>query len=108
MDATESEMRHIINERKLQLNNEKEANFPADMVIEGSDQHGRWYMTSWLLSHAMAGGDKVTKRGDVPFLNMKTHGMILDQDGVKLSKSKMKSFVHPRDVLDGTMKADGQ
>lgn len=52
---------------------------PADLYLEGSDQHRGWFHTSLLTS--------VANRGDAPYKACLTHGFILDGKGHKMSKS---------------------
>ncbi len=52
---------------------------PADLYLEGSDQHRGWFHTSLLTS--------VATRGRAPYLACLTHGFILDGEGRKMSKS---------------------
>ena len=54
--------------------------FPADMYLEGSDQHRGWFNTSMLSSMAT--------NGAAPFKALLTHGFTVDSDGNKQSKSK--------------------
>ncbi|MBT6538629.1 MAG: isoleucine--tRNA ligase [Francisellaceae bacterium] len=53
--------------------------FPADLYLEGSDQHRGWFQTSLLLS--------VATQGCAPFKEVLTHGFIVDGQGRKMSKS---------------------
>lgn len=53
---------------------------PADMYLEGSDQHRGWFQSSLLLS--LAGNKKA------PFESVLTHGFMVDEDREKISKSK--------------------
>ena len=53
--------------------------FPANLVLEGHDQHPRWFLTSLVSSVALT--------GQAPFANLKTHGHLLNEKGVKMSKS---------------------
>lgn len=53
--------------------------WPADLYLEGSDQHRGWFQSS--LIEAVATGNTE------PYRNVVTHGFILDQDGRKMSKS---------------------
>ncbi len=63
---------------------------PADLYLEGSDQHRGWFQSSLLESCAT--------RGRAPFKAIVTHGFILDEKGVdKMSKSKGNTMA-PGDV----------
>ncbi len=54
--------------------------FPADLYLEGSDQHRGWFQASLLPSLGVT--------GQPPFKALVTHGFIVAKDGTKLSKSK--------------------
>ncbi len=54
--------------------------WPAELYLEGSDQHRGWFQTSLLTS--------VATRGKAPFKTVLTHGFVNDKDGKKMSKSK--------------------
>ncbi len=54
--------------------------YPADMYLEGSDQHRGWFQSSLLVSSAI--------NGISPFKNLVTHGFTNDAKGEKMSKSK--------------------
>lgn len=56
--------------------------FPADLYLEGSDQHRGWFQSSLLLSVALT--------GKPPFRAVLTNGFVVDLDGKKLSKSRGK------------------
>jgi len=56
--------------------------FPADLYLEGSDQHRGWFQSSLLLSVALT--------GKAPFRAVLTNGFVVDLDGKKLSKSRGK------------------
>ena len=56
--------------------------FPADLYLEGSDQHRGWFQSSLLLSVAMT--------GKAPFKTVLTNGFVVDVDGRKMSKSRGK------------------
>jgi isoleucyl-tRNA synthetase len=53
---------------------------PADMYVEGHDQHRGWFQSSLLTSVALF--------GDAPYREVVTHGFFLDADRAKMSKSK--------------------
>jgi isoleucyl-tRNA synthetase len=61
------------------LDREKHLYSPADMYLEGSDQHRGWFHSSLLTSVAM--------RGRAPYKNVLTHGFVVDENGKKMSKS---------------------
>ena len=52
---------------------------PADLYLEGSDQHRGWFQSSLLVG--------VGTRGKAPYKSILTHGFILDEKGYKMSKS---------------------
>ena len=58
----------------------KALDFPADVYIEGSDQHRGWFNSSLTTSVAMT--------GKPPYKSVLTHGFTVDAEGKKLSKSK--------------------
>lgn len=53
--------------------------FPADLYLEGNDQYRGWYNASLILS--------VATTGIAPYKKIVTHGMMVDANGVKFSKS---------------------
>ncbi|HUG38492.1 MAG TPA: isoleucine--tRNA ligase, partial [Candidatus Limnocylindrales bacterium] len=53
--------------------------WPAEMYLEGSDQHRGWFHSSLL--------EAVGTRGAPPFRSVLTHGFVVDSDGRKMSKS---------------------
>jgi isoleucyl-tRNA synthetase len=63
---------------------------PADMYLEGSDQHRGWFHSSLLAS--------VGTRGTAPYKSVLTHGFVVDGSGRKMSKS-MGNVVAPEDVI---------
>ncbi|BCD60595.1 MULTISPECIES: isoleucine--tRNA ligase [unclassified Nitratiruptor] len=63
--------------------------YPADLYLEGSDQHRGWFQSSLLVSGA------IEKRA--PFKAILTHGFTVDEKGEKMSKSK-GNVVAPMDV----------
>lgn len=58
----------------------KDLQSPADLYLEGSDQHRGWFHSSLLQS--------VGTRGKAPYKALLTHGFVLDEKGEKMSKSK--------------------
>jgi len=54
--------------------------FPADMYLEGSDQHRGWFHSSLLVSCML--------NGVPPYKSLLTHGFVVDGEGRKMSKSK--------------------
>lgn len=66
--------------------------FPADLYVEGSDQHRGWFQSSLLTSVATTGG--------APFKTVVTHGFVLDEKGFKMSKS-LGNVLDPRKVIEG-------
>ncbi|KAI2641062.1 tRNA synthetases class I-domain-containing protein [Xylaria nigripes] len=75
---------------------------PADVYLEGSDQHRGWFQSS-LLTRIAAGtkADAMFEKG-APFKQLITHGFTLDQDGKKMSKS-IGNVIEPQQVIDGTL-----
>ncbi len=69
---------------------------PADLYLEGSDQHRGWFQSSLLSSVAM--------RGAAPYRSVLTHGFTVDAQGMKMSKSR-GNVVAPQKVA-GTLGAD--
>jgi len=63
---------------------------PADLYLEGSDQHRGWFQTSLLSSISM--------RGEAPYKTVLTHGFTVDAKGHKMSKSK-GNVVAPQKVI---------
>ncbi|MDH4326371.1 MAG: class I tRNA ligase family protein, partial [Betaproteobacteria bacterium] len=57
-----------------------ELGFPADMYLEGSDQHRGWFHSSLLVSCML--------NGVPPYKSLLTHGFVVDGEGRKMSKSK--------------------
>ena len=53
--------------------------WPADLYLEGSDQHRGWFHSSLLTA--------VATRGAAPYKSVLTHGFVVDGDGKKMSKS---------------------
>src|SRR5262245_27653472 len=64
--------------------------WPADMYLEGSDQHRGWFHSSLLIG--------IGTRGQAPFRQVLTHGFVVDEQGRKMSKS-LGNTVEPGDVI---------
>ncbi len=64
--------------------------WPADLYLEGSDQHRGWFHSSLLESCAT--------RGRAPYDAVLTHGFVMDEEGRKMSKS-LGNVVTPQDVI---------
>jgi isoleucyl-tRNA synthetase len=65
--------------------------YPADMYLEGSDQHRGWFMSSMLTGCAID--------GRAPYDSLLTHGFAVDGEGRKMSKSR-GNVVAPQEVSD--------
>ena len=78
------------------LDQRSEVSCPADLYLEGSDQHRGWFQTSLLSSIAM--------RNAAPYKAVLTHGFTVDAKGHKMSKSKGNT-VAPQKVIK-TLGAD--
>ncbi len=72
------------------LEGREHTRWPADLYLEGSDQHRGWFQSSLLESSAT--------RGRAPFGAILTHGFTLDEKGEKMSKS-LGNSVEPADVI---------
>jgi len=73
------------------LEEHPELNVPADLYLEGSDQHRGWFQSSLLTS--------VAARGNAPYKTVLTHGFTVDGDGKKMSKS-LGNVMSPQDVVN--------
>src|SRR5690554_685856 len=67
------------------------AEWPADLYLEGSDQHRGWFHSSLLTGCALD--------GQAPYKALLTHGFVVDGQGKKMSKSK-GNVVAPQEVSD--------
>jgi len=74
----------------------KELQFPADLYLEGSDQHRGWFHSSLLVA--------VGTRGCAPYRSVLTHGFVVDGEGKKMSKSA-GNVIAPEEVI-GKLGAD--
>ncbi len=64
--------------------------WPADMYLEGSDQHRGWFQSSLLVG--------LGTRGRPPYKQVLTHGFLIDVDGRKMSKS-IGNVIAPAEVI---------
>lgn len=64
--------------------------FPADLYLEGSDQHRGWFHSSLLISEAV--------RGRAPYQAVLTHGYVVDGEGRKMSKS-VGNVIAPEELI---------
>ncbi len=69
----------------------RETGFPADLYLEGSDQHRGWFHSSLLVS--------CMRNGTPPYKALLTHGFVVDGEGRKMSKSK-GNVVAPQKISD--------
>jgi isoleucyl-tRNA synthetase len=65
--------------------------FPADFIAEGLDQTRGWFYTLMVIGAAL--------EGKAPFKNVIVNGLILAEDGKKMSKS-LKNYPDPNEVLE--------
>jgi len=72
------------------LEKRKDLKWPADMYLEGSDQHRGWFHSSLL--------ESCGTRGRAPFESILSHGFVVDGKGMKMSKS-MGNVISPEDIL---------
>ena len=67
-----------------------ELTWPAEMYLEGSDQHRGWFQSSLLVG--------LGTRGHAPYHQVLTHGFLIDVDGRKMSKS-IGNVIAPAEVI---------
>ncbi len=72
------------------LEKRKDLKWPADMYLEGSDQHRGWFHSSLL--------ESCGTRGRAPFDSILSHGFVVDGKGLKMSKSS-GNVISPDDIL---------
>ena len=68
----------------------RDLTWPADIYLEGSDQHRGWFQSSLLVG--------LGTRGRPPFREVLTHGFLIDVDGRKMSKS-LGNAISPQEVI---------
>ncbi len=72
------------------LEKRKDLKWPADMYLEGSDQHRGWFHSSLL--------ESCGTRGRAPFNSILSHGFVVDGKGLKMSKSS-GNVISPDEIL---------
>ncbi len=72
------------------LEKREDLKWPADMYLEGSDQHRGWFHSSLL--------ESCGTRGRAPFDSILSHGFVVDGKGMKMSKSA-GNVISPDDIL---------
>lgn len=72
------------------LEEDTRLSWPADLYLEGSDQHRGWFQSSLLTS--------VGTRGKSPYKTVLTHGFVVDGQGKKMSKS-LGNVIVPQEVI---------
>lgn len=70
--------------------------FPADLYLEGSDQHRGWFQSSLI--------NAIARRGEAPYQQVLTHGFVVDEKGHKFSKS-LGNGISPQEIAK-TLGAD--
>ncbi|WP_019645018.1 isoleucine--tRNA ligase [Novispirillum itersonii] len=73
------------------LEHREDLHWPADLYLEGSDQHRGWFHSSLL--------EACGTRGRAPYNAVLTHGFTLDEQGRKMSKS-LGNTIAPQDVVN--------
>jgi isoleucyl-tRNA synthetase len=69
----------------------QELRWPADLYLEGSDQHRGWFHSALLTA--------VGTRSRAPYKSVLTHGFVVDAEGRKMSKS-LGNVIAPKQVID--------
>lgn len=72
------------------LETRPDQHWPAEMYLEGSDQHRGWFHSSLLAA--------VGTRGQAPYKEVLTHGFVVDGEGRKMSKS-LGNVIAPQEVM---------
>ncbi len=72
------------------MDRRKDLRWPADLYLEGNDQYRGWFNSSLMTA--------VKTRGTAPYRTVITHGMVVDAEGRKMSKS-LGNYIDPEDIL---------
>ncbi len=75
---------------RVVLESRPELRWPADMYLEGSDQHRGWFNSSLMIA--------VGTKGDAPYRIVLTHGFVVDEQGRAMHKS-LGNVVAPEEVI---------
>ncbi len=81
----------VSSEAVLASGNFDSLRLPADMYLEGSDQHRGWFQTSLMPAVAL--------RGQAPYKTVLTHGFVVDGEGKKMSKS-VGNVILPGEIIE--------
>jgi isoleucyl-tRNA synthetase len=73
------------------LENRVDSSWPADLYLEGSDQHRGWFHSSLL--------ESIGTRAKEPYKSVLTHGYVVDSKGKKMSKSA-GNVIAPQKIID--------
>jgi isoleucyl-tRNA synthetase len=73
------------------LEQRSELQWPADLYLEGSDQHRGWFQSSLI--------EACGTRGRAPYESVLTHGFVLDEAGRKMSKS-LGNVIAPQKIME--------
>ena len=80
----------VSSEAVLSSGDYKDLEFPADLYLEGSDQHRGWFQTSLIPAVAV--------KETAPYKNVLTHGFVVDGHGKKMSKS-IGNTIAPEQII---------
>jgi len=72
------------------LEKREDLSYPADLYLEGSDQHRGWFQSALLTGVAL--------NGNSPFKAVLTHGFVVDGEGKKMSKS-LGNVISPQKII---------
>ena len=73
------------------LEQRPELEWPADLYLEGSDQHRGWFQSSLI--------EACGTRGRAPYKAVLTHGFFMDEEGRKMSKS-LGNVIAPQEIIE--------
>ncbi|RKD34333.1 isoleucine--tRNA ligase [Thermohalobacter berrensis] len=73
------------------LDENEDLSYPADLYLEGNDQYRGWFQSSLLTA--------IATKGKAPYKGVVTHGMIVDGEGRKMSKS-LGNGIDPLEVVE--------